>query len=66
MIERTVDGRKTYWTVKKLSANGQITIQPHNFARDLGRTNPVVTTLVREGARKVVVDPIGRVSYAND
>lgn len=66
MIERTVDGRKTYWTVKKLSANGQITIQPHNFARDLGRTSPSVTTLVREGARKVVVDPIGRVSYAND
>ncbi len=66
VLERVINGRKTYWTVEKLSAAGQITIQPHNFARDRGRTSPLVTTLVREGARKVAVDPIGRISYAND
>jgi CRISPR-associated endonuclease Csn1 len=66
MIERQTGNGKTYWIVKKLSANGQIFIQPHNTARDINRTGPTFRTLMGEGARKVVVDPIGRVFAAND
>jgi len=65
-IGDTLEWKNNYWIVKKLPSNGQITIQPHNDARDLERTSPVFSTLFRGGARKVVVDPIGRVFRAND
>ncbi len=66
MLEYETDGKRSYWVVKKLPSNGQITIQPHKAAQDLDRTSPIATKLFREGARKVVVDPIGRVFAAND
>ncbi len=65
-LECEIDGKKGYWIVKKLWSTGPITIQPHSAARDLDRFNPTATKLFREGARKVVVDPIGRVFPAND
>jgi hypothetical protein len=53
--------------IKALWPNGkQTTIQPHNAAREVDKYSPTTAKLFREGARKVVVDPIGRVFPAND
>lgn len=66
-IAREIDGVETYWVVKALWPNArQTTIQPHNAAREVGKFSPSTAKLFREGARKVVVDPIGRVFAAND
>jgi hypothetical protein len=67
MIERQTDDKKSYWVIKALWPNGkQTTIQPHNAAREVDKYSPTTAKLFREGARKVVVDPIGRVFPAND
>jgi CRISPR-associated endonuclease Csn1 len=66
MLERTINGNKSYWVVKSVWSSGQVAIQPHSVAQDLEQTYPSTTKLFREGARKVVVDPIGRVFPAND
>ncbi len=65
-LEETVNGRKEYLVVRSLWSNGQVTVQPHNLGQNLERTNPKFSTLLKRGARKVVVDPIGRIFSAND
>ena len=53
--------------VKEIKSNGQVKVVDHDDAKGTTCKYPMITTLlVREGARKVSVDPIGRVRPAND
>jgi CRISPR-associated endonuclease Csn1 len=63
------EGEKAgYWTVKSISGNGQIFSKPINNAdpSQSGTWGPSPAPLIRLGARKVSVDPIGRVRPARD
>ncbi|MGH7813413.1 MAG: type II CRISPR RNA-guided endonuclease Cas9 [Candidatus Binataceae bacterium] len=61
-----LEWKKQYWVVKKLESDGRITIQPHDAAQMSERNSGSAISYFQEGARKVVVDPIGRVFPAND
>lgn len=65
MLERGGDGKKEYWVVVQLEQE-RLMLQRHNAAKGLERTRPGYRSLVKEGARKVIVDASGRVFYAND
>ena len=55
-----------YWVANGLSANGQIFLfRPEDASGD-SKWTPRVNTLCKENARKVSIDPIGRVRPAND
>jgi CRISPR-associated endonuclease Csn1 len=54
------------WVVAGLWANGQIVIERATDATESTRTAPNPSTLLSQGARKVSVDPIGRIRPAND
>lgn len=60
--------RAGYWTVKTIARNGQVFCKPLNVAdtssSDLWGPSP--GPLIKLNARKVSVDPIGRVRPAND
>jgi hypothetical protein len=60
--------RAGYWTVKSIAGNGQVFCKPINDAdpSSKGLWGPSPAPLLRLGARKVSVDPIGRVYFAND
>lgn len=60
--------RAGYWTVKTIAGNGQIFCKPLNSAdrSSSGQWGPSPAPLVKLGARKVSVDPIGRIRSAND
>lgn len=60
--------RSGYWTVKSISGNGQVFCKPINDADpgSKGLWGPSPAPLLKLGARKVSVDPIGRVRPAND
>lgn len=57
---------KGCWTVTGAWSNGQVVIQRSNDAIGDTTTRPNPTSLPKQGARKVSVDPIGRVRKAND
>lgn len=60
-------GEKTgYWVANILSANGQIFFRRAEDANGESKWGPNANTLFKENARKVSVDPIGRVRPAND
>ncbi len=62
------DGHQ-YWTVREIKSNSQITLAPHTEARPTKQAKtfkPTAKSLISAGARKVSVDPIGRVRKAND
>ena len=57
----------SYWVVNKLSANGQVYIRRHTDADKKGQLwSPSARTFVAKGAKKISVDPIGRIRPAND
>jgi CRISPR-associated endonuclease Csn1 len=60
--------RKGYWTPKSIAGNGQIHLRKIVDAgtedKDLWKPSPA--PLIKLGAQKVSVDPIGRVRPAND
>ncbi len=60
--------RVGYWTVKTIAGNGQVFCKPLNSAdpSPSGQWGPSPGPLVKLGARKVSVDPIGRIRSAND
>lgn len=60
--------RAGYWIVASISGNGQIFSRPINDATTdrKKRWGPSPAPLVKLGAKKVSVDPIGRVRPAND
>jgi CRISPR-associated endonuclease Csn1 len=55
-----------YWVAQGAWASGQIVIVRANDAKNATITRPMAGSLIRDGARKVSVDPIGRVRPAND
>lgn len=60
--------RAGYWTVKTIAGNGQVFCKPLNVAdtSSSGLWGPSPGPLIKLNARKVSVDPIGRVRPAND
>ncbi len=58
--------RKGVWIVTSVWSNGPIVIEGAADAAHVTIFRPGATELLREGARKVSVDPIGRVRQAND
>jgi CRISPR-associated endonuclease Csn1 len=59
----------TYWAVRELKTNGQLTLVPVEEARPTKQAKnykPTAPSFVKLGARKVSIDPIGRVRPAND
>lgn len=55
-----------YWIVQGVWASGQVVLARSNDAAGGTVTRPMAGTVVRDGARKVSIDPIGRVWRAND
>ena len=60
------DGVRGVRVVKSVWGNGQLVVVDHDDAAGATRFTPGANTLVSNGARKVAVDPIGRVRDAND
>jgi CRISPR-associated endonuclease Csn1 len=61
--------RAGLWIVRKLSANGQLTLWPINDTdAEKHKTifEPTIGGMVSRGLEKVSVDPIGRIRLAND
>ncbi len=54
------------WIVQGFWANGQIVLERANDAAHQTTTRPNALSLLKAGARKVSIDPIGRVRPAND
>ena len=55
------------WIVKKISSNDQVYLRRHTDANRVGKFwAPSARTFADKGAKKVSVDPIGRVRPAND
>ena len=55
------------WIVKEISANGQVSLRRHIDAGNKGNLwSPRAATFAKKGARKLAVDPIGRIRPAND
>lgn len=55
------------WIVKKISSNGQIYLRLHTDANKMGNFwAPSARTFSEKGAKKISVDPIGRIRPAND
>ena len=55
------------WIVKKVSSNGQVFLRRHTDANRVGKFwAPSARTFAEKGAKKISVDPIGRIRPAND
>jgi CRISPR-associated endonuclease Csn1 len=54
------------WTVSGAWGNGQIVLERHTDAGHATTTRPAPSVVVGSGARKIAVDPIGRVHPARD
>ncbi len=66
-VHLVLNGEPTYVVVQKLSANGQVFFLPHAAARaEKAPPSLMAGPLLRARARKVSVDPIGRVRLARD
>ena len=58
---------ENFWIVNKLAANGQVSIRRHTDADSTGKLwSPKASTFIEKGARKISIDPVGRVHAAND
>jgi CRISPR-associated endonuclease Csn1 len=60
------NGAKAYRIVTSVWASGQIVLEDHTEAAGKVWSRPNPASLLRMGARKVRIDPIGRVRPAND
>ena len=58
--------RAGYWTMRSVYANGQIVLARVEDATETSVFRPRADPLLKLGARKVSIDPIGRVRRAND
>jgi CRISPR-associated endonuclease Csn1 len=65
-VEFPEGGKKGYWIVQGAWTSGQTVLEPANDAAHAKTTRPAPSALLRDGARKVSVDPIGRIRPAND
>ncbi len=54
------------WIVQGVWANGQIVLERANDAAHATTTRPNPSTLLKGGARKISIDPIGRIRPAHD
>ena len=55
------------WIVNKISSSGQVYLRPHADANNKGKFwAPSARTFAEKGAKKIAVDPIGRICPAND
>lgn len=55
-----------FWVVQGAWASGQIVLAKSNDATGSSVTRPMASSIIRDGGRKVSIDPIGRVRPAND
>lgn len=55
-----------YWTVKGAWASGQVVLWQAKDAKGASVIRPMAGSILRDGGRKVSVDPIGRVRPAGD
>jgi CRISPR-associated endonuclease Csn1 len=55
-----------YWIVKGAWAAGPIVLWRANDAKGASVIRPVAASILRDGGRKIAVDPIGRIRPAND
>jgi CRISPR-associated endonuclease Csn1 len=55
-----------YWIVKGAWAAGPIVLWRANDAKGASVIRPIAASILRDGGRKVSVDPIGRIRSAND
>ena len=60
------DERHGVWIVREISANTQIVLDRHTDANKETRWRPTAASLLKKGARKISIDPIGRKRPAND
>jgi len=60
------NGQSEVYVVQKLGSNGQIFMRPHFDSSDAKPFSLMPRPLLSKNARKVRIDPIGRVSPAND
>jgi CRISPR-associated endonuclease Csn1 len=65
-IEFPEGPRAGIWVVTGAWASGQVIIERHDDAVGATTTRPTANSLLREGARKVCIDPIGRARPAGD
>jgi CRISPR-associated endonuclease Csn1 len=65
-VEFPEGDKKGYWIVQGAWANGQTVLERTDDAAHAKTTRPAPSALLRDGARKVSVDPIGRIRPAND
>ena len=55
------------WIVHKISSAGQVFLRPHADTNKKGKFwAPTARTFAEKGAKKIAVDPIGRIHPAND
>jgi CRISPR-associated endonuclease Csn1 len=66
IIAFSTGDKKGYWTVTGAWSNGQVIIERSNDAIGSTISRPNPTSMLRDGACKVSVDPIGRVRKASD
>lgn len=59
-------GPSRYRVVQSVWSNGQVVLLDHTDASKESKNQPGIASIIRAGARKVVVDPIGRVRPARD
>ena len=65
-IQFPTGDRKGYWVVNGVWANGQIVLENLMDAANATTFRPTAGSILTSGARKVAVDPIGRVRPAGD
>src|SRR5207244_4338085 len=63
-------GRESLFRVQKMDVNGGVILRPHTFSGKAKDTDKPPLILRRSGntlhGRKVTVDPLGRIRWAND
>jgi CRISPR-associated endonuclease Csn1 len=65
-VEFPNGGKEGIWIVRGVCANGQIILERATDATGSTRSAPSPGAFLKGGARKVSVDPIGRIRPAND
>jgi len=65
-VEFGDEARRGAWIVQGAWANGQIVLERDCDAAHATTTRPNPNALLNSGARKVSIDPVGRVLRAND
>jgi CRISPR-associated endonuclease Csn1 len=65
-LEFPTGEKRGVWIVGGAWASGQVVLERAHDAAHLTTTRPKPGALVNEGARKISIDPIGRIRIAND